>query len=181
MEEQMIWIIAGSVAGLMFVISPCIFFVCKNLCKTREYQEEALPPCYKDKTYKFYAEKEEEEKRQGHLRLKDIPQEVVQSVLTKNTDYSPQIWQTYFHKSTNTHKTFQTYCGIIPTYNEEAQELMTTLESLHARCVELVENGAIMHVLVVLDGWEKTSDSMKDYINAMFLGMKEELDGIKPI
>jgi Chitin synthase len=181
MEEQMIWIIAGSVVGLIFVISPCVFFVCKNLCKTREYQEETLPPCYKDKTYKFYAEKEEEEKKQGHLRLKDIPQEVVQSVLTKNTDYSPQIWQTYFHKSTNTHKTFQTYCGIIPTYNEEAQELMTTLESLHARCVELVENGAIMHVLVVLDGWEKTSDSMKEYINAMFPGMKEELDEIKPI
>ena len=53
---------------------------------------------------------------------------------------------------------------------------MASLDSLHDRCIELVENGAIMNVLIVLDGWEKASDSMKEYINAMFPGVEEELD-----
>jgi len=61
-------------------------------------------------------------------------------------------------------------CGVvIPFFNEERRELQRTLEHLEVQS-RLVwkEKNLSMHVLLIMDGWNKAADTMRDYIKYMF-------------
>jgi hypothetical protein len=57
---------------------------------------------------------------------------------------------------------------IIPFFNEEKHELQRTLISLSKQLKSLESIKMSMHVLVIADGWPKASNSMKDYLMALF-------------
>lgn len=56
----------------------------------------------------------------------------------------------------------------IPCFNEEGSELINTLDSLYRQKNDCLMLGYDMHVLIVLDGWEYTSKSIKQYLNTIF-------------
>jgi len=57
---------------------------------------------------------------------------------------------------------------VVPILNEEKEELIATLHSLHDQTPLLLLCRQKLHVLVVIDGWWKASQSMKDYLYALF-------------
>lgn len=58
---------------------------------------------------------------------------------------------------------------VIPFFNEEEKELKRTLESLEIQA-NLVwrQKQLSMHVLLIMDGWSKASDSVREYVKFMF-------------
>jgi len=61
-------------------------------------------------------------------------------------------------------------CGVvIPFFNEERRELQRTLEHLEVQS-RLVwkQKNLSMHILLIMDGWSKAADSMRDYVKYMF-------------
>jgi cellulose synthase/poly-beta-1,6-N-acetylglucosamine synthase-like glycosyltransferase len=57
---------------------------------------------------------------------------------------------------------------LVPFYNEEASELLLTLNSIHQDFTSIEHLGYDIHVLLVMDGWWKASESMKKLIENMF-------------
>ena len=57
---------------------------------------------------------------------------------------------------------------LVPFYNEEAEDLTVTLKSLHQDISSIEDLGFDVHVLLVMDGWWKASESMKKLIVQMF-------------
>ncbi|AYV78510.1 MAG: hypothetical protein Edafosvirus16_9 [Edafosvirus sp.] len=57
---------------------------------------------------------------------------------------------------------------LVPFYNEEADDLMLTLNSLYNDFSSLEVLGFDVHVLLVMDGWWKASESMKKKMQNMF-------------
>lgn len=62
---------------------------------------------------------------------------------------------------------------VIPFYNEESKELETTLKSLYGSYDYLCEikkewRDKQIHVLIVQDGWYKSSETMKSYLKEIF-------------
>lgn len=57
---------------------------------------------------------------------------------------------------------------LVPFYNEEASDLFITLDSLYNNFASLKRYGFELYILLVMDGWWKASESMKDKMKAMF-------------
>ncbi len=57
---------------------------------------------------------------------------------------------------------------LIPFYNEEELELTMTLNSLYDNFASLKRLGFDIHILLVVDGWWKASDTMKKRIKTLF-------------
>lgn len=57
---------------------------------------------------------------------------------------------------------------LFPFFNEEAYELERSLESIQEQAETLVKSKVHLHILCVMDGWYKSSDSMKEYVKDMF-------------
>ncbi|AYV78509.1 MAG: hypothetical protein Edafosvirus16_8 [Edafosvirus sp.] len=57
---------------------------------------------------------------------------------------------------------------LIPFYNEEADDLMITINSLYSDMLSLEKLGFDVHILLVMDGWWKASESMKKKMQEMF-------------
>lgn len=68
----------------------------------------------------------------------------------------------------------------IPAFNEEASELINTLDSCHRQRQDCLDLGYDMHVLIVLDGWEFTSKSVKEYLGEIFSRQKPSSDSDRP-
>mmetsp|Transcript_23773 Transcript_23773/g.65946 ORF Transcript_23773/g.65946 Transcript_23773/m.65946 type:complete len:1256 (-) Transcript_23773:244-4011(-) len=58
---------------------------------------------------------------------------------------------------------------VVTAYNEGGEELADTLTSLHDNTENLRE-GCMMHVVVILDGWNKMSASMRGYLRRLYPG-----------
>lgn len=74
---------------------------------------------------------------------------------------------------------------LVPFYNEEASELMLTLNSLYPDFASLKALGFDVHILLVMDGWWKASESMKKLICQLFKNNQCDVapwwEAIKPI
>lgn len=57
---------------------------------------------------------------------------------------------------------------LIPFYNEEADELMMTIKSLFEGFGLVEEMGYSPHILLIMDGWWKSSESMKKKMMELF-------------
>lgn len=58
---------------------------------------------------------------------------------------------------------------VIPFFNEEERELKRTLESLETQSKLIFKLKNLgLHVLLIMDGWSKAADSMRDYVKMMF-------------
>jgi cellulose synthase/poly-beta-1,6-N-acetylglucosamine synthase-like glycosyltransferase len=57
---------------------------------------------------------------------------------------------------------------LIPFYNEEAQELMMTINSLYEGFSFVEKLGYVPHILLIMDGWGKSSESMKKKMMEFF-------------
>lgn len=57
---------------------------------------------------------------------------------------------------------------LIPFYNEEASELMLTLNSIYPDFASIKAMGYDIHILLVMDGWWKASESMKKLMQDFF-------------
>jgi hypothetical protein len=87
--------------------------------------------------------------------------------------YNPQDGVEYF-KVKNTavrQKTYlKTLAVFIPAFNEDVNDLILTLNSLYRQKDDCKRMGYDIHAVVVLDGWEFTSSSVKDYLSNTFVG-----------
>jgi cellulose synthase/poly-beta-1,6-N-acetylglucosamine synthase-like glycosyltransferase len=98
--------------------------------------------------------------------------------LTYN-DYHPITGKTYFYKDAKPPTGFHKITVLIPMYNETTKEFKRTLQDLHKCIVEMNDVGAgYVHILAVLDGWNATHSSMKEYLKEMFPDVSSNIDGI---
>jgi len=58
--------------------------------------------------------------------------------------------------------------SVVPFFNEGADELKRTLHGLYEQALEVAEYGYRFHVLIIMDGWWKASESMWQYVHSMF-------------
>jgi cellulose synthase/poly-beta-1,6-N-acetylglucosamine synthase-like glycosyltransferase len=94
-------------------------------------------------------------------------------------DYHPITGKTYFYKDAKPPTCFHKITVLIPMYNETTKEFKRTLQDLHKCIVEMNDVGAgYVHILVVLDGWNATDNSIKEYLKEMFPDVSSEIDGI---
>ncbi|AYV84345.1 MAG: hypothetical protein Hyperionvirus23_12 [Hyperionvirus sp.] len=74
---------------------------------------------------------------------------------------------------------------LVPFYNEESSELMMTLDSLYPDFASIKAMGFDVHILLVMDGWWKASESMKKFMCTIFKNENSNAPGwwnaIKPI
>lgn len=89
--------------------------------------------------------------------------------IKKFNDERPEPNTCYFTKS----ETEGEIGVVIPFYNEESNELETSLQSLYNAYDYLCDMNELwrkrqMHILIVQDGWYKASESMKKYLKKMF-------------
>ncbi|AYV84339.1 MAG: hypothetical protein Hyperionvirus23_6 [Hyperionvirus sp.] len=74
---------------------------------------------------------------------------------------------------------------LVPFYNEEAAELMMTLNSIYPDFASLKALGFDVHILLVMDGWWKASESMKGLMCQFFKSNQCDVgawwDAIRPI
>lgn len=94
-------------------------------------------------------------------------------------DYEPVFGRKYFIKDATPPKGFDKINVLIPMYNETSTELKRTLSDLHECILKMNKiGGGYVHVLVILDGWKVTHQSMKDYLKEMYQGASDKLDNI---
>lgn len=94
-------------------------------------------------------------------------------------DYHPVAGKSYFYKDAKPPTGFHKITVLIPMYNETTKEFKRTLQDLHKCIVEMNEVGAgYVHILTILDGWNATHSSMKEYLKEMFPEVSTEIDGI---
>ncbi len=94
-------------------------------------------------------------------------------------DYHPVAGKSYFYKDAKPPTGFHKITVLIPMYNETTKEFKRTLQDLHKCIVEMNEVGAgYVHILTILDGWNATHSSMKEYLKEMFPEVSSEIDGI---
>eukprot|EP01114_Cavostelium_apophysatum_P023119 TRINITY_DN860_c0_g1_i1.p1 TRINITY_DN860_c0_g1~~TRINITY_DN860_c0_g1_i1.p1 ORF type:complete len:978 (-),score=270.57 TRINITY_DN860_c0_g1_i1:159-3092(-) len=65
---------------------------------------------------------------------------------------------------------------VIPFFNEEERELRRSLESLETQSkIVWKQKNLSMHVLLIMDGWSKASESMREYVKFMFPPSNDKL------
>lgn len=95
-------------------------------------------------------------------------------------DYEPIFGKNYFKKDGTPPKGFDKISLLIPLYNETVDDLKRTLGDLHKCILEMNKiGGGCVHVLVVLDGWSATHESIKSYIKEVYPGIADKIDNIK--
>ena len=104
----------------------------------------------------------------NYLMMNDI-------IVTKVYDFQPKIGTNYF--KLKGHKGCVSV--IIPFYNEKRHELKVTLQSLHYAYSYLKHmkkkwKYKPLKVLIIQDGWWKSSKSMKEYLKELFGGKNED-------
>jgi cellulose synthase/poly-beta-1,6-N-acetylglucosamine synthase-like glycosyltransferase len=57
---------------------------------------------------------------------------------------------------------------LVPFYNEEVEEILLTLNSVYQDFEKLNKMGYNIHILLVMDGWWKASNSMKEFIKTLY-------------
>ena len=102
-----------------------------------------------------------------------------QDVFLKYDDYHPVPGKSYFYKDAKPPSGFHKITVLIPIYNESTKEFKRTLQDLHSCIVEMNKVGAgYVHILAILDGWNATHSSMKEYLKDMFPLISTEIDEI---
>ena len=81
--------------------------------------------------------------------------------------------QQYFTPSKHFGKTSKGIAVVIPFFNEESNALQQTLNSLyntwnHLRLGSEKWRNSVLYVCLVQDGWNRASESMKNYLKSMF-------------
>lgn len=100
-------------------------------------------------------------------------------IFEKHQDYEPVFGKNYFHKDTVPPKSFDKINVLIPMYNEGADDLKRTLFDLHECILETNKiGGGCVHILIILDGWNATHETMKEYIMQMYPGVADDIRNI---
>jgi cellulose synthase/poly-beta-1,6-N-acetylglucosamine synthase-like glycosyltransferase len=95
-------------------------------------------------------------------------------------DYEPVFGKNYFQKDSVAPKGFDKITVLIPLYNETVDDLKRTLGDLHRCIMEMNKiGGGNVHILIVLDGWNATHETIKEYIKQMYPDIAEQIDNIK--
>ncbi len=82
--------------------------------------------------------------------------------------YVPAEDVSYWHPCGTLPRGYTTLPIIVPAFNESPLELVKTLASLHKQMHLLNALKLCMHVLIVLDGWHKSSPAMQTYVENLF-------------
>lgn len=93
--------------------------------------------------------------------------------------YHPDTMTKYFHqdKIAAPWDQWKVCTVIFPFFNEDERELRRSLVSIYKQAKGLFKYKTRVHILCVMDGWFKASDSMKKYVKQMFphtIGAPEE-------
>lgn len=90
------------------------------------------------------------------------------TAIKEYSDYQPEANKCYFRRAFPSRIDFGCMTTVIPCYNEERHELERCLLSLHQQESLLERRKYENFILVVLDGIERASESMKEYLREMF-------------
>lgn len=101
-------------------------------------------------------------------------------VFNVHEDYEPVFGKTYFKKDSVPPKGFDKITMLIPLYNETVHDLKRTLNDLHKCIMEMNKiGGGSVHILIVLDGWNATHETIKEYIKELYPGIARKVDNIQ--
>ena len=104
----------------------------------------------------------------------------VQDVMSVYTDYAPMFGKSYFCKENKPPKGFDRISILIPMYNETTKDLKRTLFDLHTCIIEMNKIGAgFVNILLILDGWEVTDQSVKEYLQELYPGISNEIKNLE--
>eukprot|EP00043_Microstomoeca_roanoka_P006910 m.66985 g.66985 ORF g.66985 m.66985 type:complete len:1151 (+) comp13616_c0_seq2:529-3981(+) len=70
-------------------------------------------------------------------------------------------------------------CCVIPCYNEPSDALRRTLTTLHSQLDNLRKLDFDFHAVIIMDGWQLTSESMRTYLQTVF-DMPENVENEGP-
>lgn len=103
-----------------------------------------------------------------------------QDVMTMYRDYAPVFGKSYFCKENRPPKGFDRITILIPMYNETTNDLKRTLFDLHTCVLEMNKIGAgFVNVLLILDGWEVTDPSVKEYLQELYPGIGDDIKNLE--
>ncbi len=106
--------------------------------------------------------------------------EGIQDVMTMSTDYAPMFGRSYFCKEDRPPKGFDRISILVPMYNETTKDLKRTLFDLHTCIIEMNKIGAgFVNILLILDGWEVTDPSVKEYLQELYPGIANEIKNLE--
>lgn len=95
-------------------------------------------------------------------------------------DYAPMFGTSYFSKEEKPPKGFDRISILIPMYNETTKDLKRTLFDLHSCILEMNKIGAgFVNILLILDGWEVTHPSVKEYLGELYPGISDYLQKLE--
>jgi cellulose synthase/poly-beta-1,6-N-acetylglucosamine synthase-like glycosyltransferase len=95
-------------------------------------------------------------------------------------DYEPVFGKNYFNKDSAPPNGFDKITVLIPLYNETVDDLKRTLLDLHRCIMEMNKiGGGCVHILIVLDGWNATHETIKNYMKEMYPDVADKIDNIK--
>lgn len=104
----------------------------------------------------------------------------VQDVMSVSTDYAPMFGRSYFCKENRPPKGFDRMSILIPMYNETTKDLKRTLFDLHTCIIEMNKIGAgFVNILLILDGWEVTDPSVKEYLQELYPGISNDIKNLE--
>jgi len=104
----------------------------------------------------------------------------IQDVMTMSTDYAPMFGRSYFCKEDRPPKGFDRISILVPMYNETTKDLKRTLFDLHTCIIEMNKIGAgFVNILLILDGWEVTDPSVKEYLQELYPGIANEIKNLE--
>ena len=103
-----------------------------------------------------------------------------QDVMSVFTDYAPMFGKSYFCKENRPPKGFDRITILIPMYNETTKDLKRTLFDLHTCIIEMNKIGAgFVNILLILDGWEVTDPSVKEYLQELYPGISNDIKNLE--
>eukprot|EP00049_Salpingoeca_infusionum_P010449 m.179654 g.179654 ORF g.179654 m.179654 type:complete len:1110 (+) comp14644_c0_seq1:809-4138(+) len=86
-------------------------------------------------------------------------------VYSRHEDFLAKDEKTYYVPDLSTKRRM---CSVIPCYNEDADALRRTLQTLAFQQDNLDKLGFDFHAVVIMDGWQLTSESMRMYLQTVF-------------
>eukprot|EP00056_Hartaetosiga_gracilis_P003311 m.62579 g.62579 ORF g.62579 m.62579 type:complete len:1060 (+) comp11408_c0_seq5:481-3660(+) len=100
----------------------------------------------------------------------------VTTVYSRHEDFYPEVDKSYYVPDKRKHRRM---CSVIPCYNEESDALKRTLSTLYIQLPELAKLDFDFHAVIIMDGWQLVSDSMRSYLQTIF-DMPENVENDAP-
>lgn len=128
--------------------------------------------------YKTYVPKVHKAVTDGQLVVPDpyMLRSPVTTVYSRHEDFYAEPGKSYYVPDGRKKRRM---CCVVPCYNEPSDALRRTLTTLHCQLDNLRRLDFDFHAVIIMDGWQLTSESMRTYLQTIF-DMPENVENEGP-